>query len=59
MNKTERNGAPIISEQTRPVAVVTGGSMGIGLQIAHELARRGFHILVASRSSDGMMIPAT
>jgi 3-oxoacyl-[acyl-carrier protein] reductase len=34
------------------VALVTGGSRGIGLEIAHELARAGARLAVASRNAD-------
>ncbi|MBF5045455.1 SDR family NAD(P)-dependent oxidoreductase [Aggregicoccus sp. 17bor-14] len=33
----------------RPLAVVTGASRGIGLELARELARRGFDLLLAAR----------
>ncbi|WP_368680335.1 glucose 1-dehydrogenase (plasmid) [Rhodococcus opacus] len=34
------------------VAVVTGGSRGLGRVIAHDFAKRGFDVVVASRKSD-------
>src|SRR5689334_13758537 len=34
----------------KPVALVTGANKGIGLQIAKELAARGFTVLVGSRN---------
>ena len=36
--------------QDNPVALVTGANQGIGLQIAKELARKGFTVLVGSRN---------
>ena len=33
-----------------PVALVTGANKGIGLQIAKDLAARGFTVLVGSRN---------
>ena len=33
-------------------ALVTGASSGIGLQICHSLARRGFNIILTSRSEN-------
>ena len=39
-----------ITMQDRPVALVTGANKGIGLQIAKDLAARGFTVLVGSRN---------
>jgi NAD(P)-dependent dehydrogenase (short-subunit alcohol dehydrogenase family) len=36
--------------QNKPVALVTGANKGIGLQIAKDLAARGFTVLVGSRN---------
>jgi len=36
--------------QDNPVALVTGANKGIGLQIAKDLAARGFTVLVGSRN---------
>ena len=33
-------------------ALVTGASSGIGLEICHSLAKRGFNILLTSRSKN-------
>lgn len=35
----------------RKVAVVTGGSRGMGREISHDFARRGFRLVVASRKA--------
>jgi NAD(P)-dependent dehydrogenase (short-subunit alcohol dehydrogenase family) len=34
--------------------LVTGGSLGIGLEVSRELARRGFRLLVAARGADAI-----
>jgi NAD(P)-dependent dehydrogenase (short-subunit alcohol dehydrogenase family) len=34
----------------KPVALVTGGNQGIGLQIAKDLTKHGFTVLVGSRN---------
>jgi NAD(P)-dependent dehydrogenase (short-subunit alcohol dehydrogenase family) len=39
-----------ITMQDRPVALVTGANKGIGLQIAKDIAARGFTVLVGSRN---------
>ena len=36
--------------QDKPVALVTGANKGIGLQIAKDLAARGFIVLVGARN---------
>ena len=38
--------------QGRPAALITGGSEGIGLEFANELARSGFDLVIASRSQE-------
>lgn len=38
--------------QDRPVALVTGGSHGLGLEVARQLAGEGFLVLVSARNSD-------
>ena len=41
-----------MTESTRQVAVITGGTRGIGLAIARRLARDGFDLLVTYRGDD-------
>lgn len=41
------------------VAIVTGGSRGIGAEIAHTLARAGARVVVASRKQEGVERTAT
>ena len=38
------------------VAIVTGGSRGLGLAIAHELARAGCRLVLASRNADELEV---
>jgi carbonyl reductase 1 len=37
----------------RRAALVTGGSRGLGLETCRQLAQRGFHVILTSRSDDG------
>ncbi|WP_219420109.1 SDR family NAD(P)-dependent oxidoreductase [Pseudonocardia nigra] len=43
---------------TRPVAVVTGASRGLGFLLARELADRGHDLVVNARSADGLAVAA-
>ena len=38
-----------MASETNRVALVTGANRGIGLEIAHELARKGLHVVVGAR----------
>src|SRR5215469_15350109 len=48
--------SPIISNganmHSKPIALVSGANKGIGLQIAKELASKGFKVLVGTRKLD-------
>ncbi len=46
------SGPPPAATGSRPVALVTGGGTGLGLAIATALARDGFDLALASRSSE-------
>lgn len=39
-----------MSDTTKPYALITGASKGIGKSIAHELAKQGYPLLLAARS---------
>ncbi len=43
------------SIDSRPVAVVTGASRGLGFLLAREFARRGYDLVIAARSQDGLV----
>ena len=47
-------GRKAVKSADRTWAVVTGGSDGIGLQIAKDLARQGFNICIIARNLDKM-----
>lgn len=38
----------------KPVAIITGGSSGIGLAAAHELLLRGYRVVLVARQADGL-----
>ncbi|MER5625143.1 SDR family NAD(P)-dependent oxidoreductase [Streptosporangium sp. NPDC002544] len=37
-----------------PLALITGGSRGVGAALAHELARRGYRLLLCGRDADAL-----
>jgi short-subunit dehydrogenase len=39
----------MVDTTRRPFAVITGGSNGIGLQLAHQFAKNGYDLLVAAQ----------
>jgi uncharacterized protein len=41
-----------MTEQTRPLAVVTGASSGIGRELADQFARNGFDVLIAAEDTE-------
>ena len=41
-----------MSEKTKPYALITGASKGIGKSMAHELAKQGYPLLLVARSED-------
>ncbi|MEV5709138.1 SDR family NAD(P)-dependent oxidoreductase [Actinoallomurus sp. NPDC052274] len=41
-----------MTEQTRPMAVVTGASSGIGRALAEQFARNGFDVLIAAEDTE-------
>lgn len=40
------------NSSTRPLAVVTGASSGIGLELAKQFAQNGFDLLIASQARE-------
>ena len=40
-------------DQTQRVVLITGANRGIGLETARQLARKGFHVLIAARDEGG------
>jgi NAD(P)-dependent dehydrogenase (short-subunit alcohol dehydrogenase family) len=48
----EADGKHNMTNQEKPVALVTGANQGIGLQIAKDLVGHGFTVLVGSRNFD-------
>ena len=46
--------SPDLTQEHRPVAVVTGASQGLGLALATELASRGWSLVVDARHGDAL-----
>ncbi|CAM9139519.1 unnamed protein product [Ascophyllum nodosum] len=44
----------VVSGPSAPYAVITGGSSGIGREIANELAGRGYNLLLVARGKEGL-----
>ncbi|MFD0985675.1 SDR family NAD(P)-dependent oxidoreductase [Methyloligella solikamskensis] len=44
--------APQAKSDTKPVAVITGGTEGLGLALAHQFAKDGHDLLLVARSAD-------
>ena len=40
--------SPLVEPQMRPLAVVTGGSTGIGFELARQFAQNGFDLVIAA-----------
>ncbi|GHJ48621.1 hypothetical protein Cs7R123_59630 [Catellatospora sp. TT07R-123] len=49
----------ILTEETRPLAVISGGGTGIGAATAHALARRGYDLVLLGRLALLRRLPAT
>src|SRR3954451_23331649 len=41
-----------MSSKSQRIALITGSNRGIGLEAAQQLARRGFHVVIASRDEE-------
>src|SRR3954469_25503752 len=41
-----------MTEQTKPLAVVTGASSGIGLELARQFAQHGFDLVIAAENQE-------
>ena len=45
-----------MENRSRPLAVVTGGSSGIGLELARELARRGYDLVIGGQETSKLVL---
>ena len=59
MGNPETTRPPGPGRGSRPVAIVTGASRGLGFLIAEELARHGHDLVLCARSAEGLRAAAT
>jgi NAD(P)-dependent dehydrogenase (short-subunit alcohol dehydrogenase family) len=46
--------APVRTDRSRPIAVVTGASAGVGRAVAREFGRHGWRVALLARGEDGL-----